>query len=314
MDAKFKGSIYGIIAAISYGTNPLGALSLYEAGINANSVLFYRFLLAAFFLGGLMFIQNKSFRVTRKELGILAGLGILFAASSLTLFLSFHYMDAGIASTILFVYPVIVTVIMAIFFKEKVSLITVLSILLAIGGIGLLYKGNNGSVLNATGVLLVMLSSLSYALYIVAVNKSSLRMSSIKLTFYVLLFCTLTIMVQSFFDSNNHLQLLTTSSMWMFAIMLALVPTVISLVFMVIAVRQIGSTPTAIMGALEPLTAVVIGITIFNEIFTLRLAVGIMMILIAVILIIIGKSIQIRTLTVAITYIGQILHKPWQLK
>ena len=83
---------------------------------------------------------------------------------------------------------------------------------------------------------------------------------------------------------------------------------------MVIAVRQIGSTPTAIMGALEPLTAVVIGITIFNEIFTLRLAVGIMMILIAVILIIIGKSIQIRTLTVAITYIGQILHKPWQPK
>lgn len=314
MDAKFKGSIYGIIAAISYGTNPLGALSLYEIGINANSVLFYRFLLATFFLGGLMFTQNKSFRVTRKELGILAGLGILFAASSLTLFLSFHYMDAGIASTILFVYPVIVTVIMAIFFKEKTSLITVLSILLAIGGIGLLYKGNNGSVLNATGVSLVMLSSLSYALYIIAVNKSSLRMSSIKLTFYVLLFCTLTIMVQSFFDSNNHLQLLTTSSMWMFAIMLALVPTVISLVFMVIAVRQIGSTPTAIMGALEPLTAVVIGITIFNETFTLRLAVGIMMILIAVILIIIGKSTQIRTLTVAIIYIGQILHKPWQPK
>ena len=82
-------------------------------------------------------------------------------------------MDAGIASTILFVYPVIVTVIMAIFFKEKTSLITVSSILLAIGGIGLLYKGNNGSVLNATGVSLVMLSSLSYALYIVAVNKSS---------------------------------------------------------------------------------------------------------------------------------------------
>lgn len=139
-------------------------------------------------------------------------------------------------------------------------------------------------------------------------------MSSIKLTFYVLLFCTLTIMVQSFFDSTNHLQLLTTSSMWIFAIMLALVPTVISLVFMVIAVRQIGSTPTAIMGALEPLTAVVIGITIFNEMFTLRLAVGIMMILIAVILIIIGKSTQIRTLTVAIIYIGQILHKPWQPK
>lgn len=292
MDAKLKGSIYGIVAAISYGTNPLGALSLYEAGVNANSVLFYRFFIASIFLSGLMFVQNKPFRVTRIELGVLGGLGILFGVSSLTLFLSFYYMDAGIASTILFIYPVIVTVIMAFFFKEKISLITILSILLSLGGIGLLYKRNDGSMLNAMGVLLVMLSSLSYALYIIIVNKSSLKMPTIKLTLYVLLFCTLTIILQSFFDSDNHIQLLTTSSMWMFAIMLALVPTVISLVFMVMAVRLIGSTPTAIMGALEPLTAVFIGTMVFNEMFTLRLGAGIMMILIAVILIIIGKSIQ----------------------
>lgn len=314
MDAKLKGSIYGIVAAISYGTNPLGALSLYEAGVNVNSVLFYRFFIASIFLSGLMFVQNKPFRVTRIELGILVGLGVLFGVSSLTLFLSFYYMDAGIASTILFIYPVIVTVIMAFFFKEKISLVTILSILLSLGGIGLLYKRNDGSMLNAMGVLLVMLSSLSYALYIIIVNKSSLKMPTIKLTLYVLLFCTLTIIIQSFFDSDNHIQLLTTSSMWMFAIMLALVPTVISLVFMVMAVRLIGSTPTAIMGALEPLTAVFIGIMVFNEMFTLRLGAGIMMILIAVILIIIGKSIQTRTLTIAITYMKQMFHKSWKMK
>ena len=314
MDAKLKGSIYGIVAAISYGTNPLGALSLYEAGVNANSVLFYRFFIASIFLSGLMFVQNKPFRITRKELVVLGGLGILFGVSSLTLFLSFYYMDAGIASTILFIYPVIVTVIMAFFFKEKISLVTILSILLSLGGIGLLYKRNDGSMLNAMGVLLVMLSSLSYALYIIIVNKSSLKMPTIKLTLYVLLFCTLTIIIQSFFDSDNHIQLLTTSSMWMFAIMLALVPTVISLVFMVMAVRLIGSTPTAIMGALEPLTAVFIGIMVFNEMFTLRLGAGIMMILIAVILIIIGKSIQIRTLTIAITYMKQMRHKSGKIK
>lgn len=314
MDAKLKGSIYGIVAAISYGTNPLGALSLYEAGVNVNSVLFYRFFIASILLSGLMFVQNKPFRVTRIELGILVGLGVLFGVSSLTLFLSFYYMDAGIASTILFIYPVIVTVIMAFFFKEKISLVTILSILLSLGGIGLLYKRNDGSMLNAMGVLLVMLSSLSYALYIIIVNKSSLKMPTIKLTLYVLLFCTLTIIIQSFFDSDNHIQLLTTSSMWMFAIMLALVPTVISLVFMVMAVRLIGSTPTAIMGALEPLTAVFIGIMVFNEMFTLRLGAGIMMILIAVILIIIGKSIQTRTLTIAITYMKQMFHKSWKMK
>ncbi|MCD7899849.1 MAG: DMT family transporter [Bacteroides sp.] len=290
MNAKLKGTIYGIIAAISYGTNPLGALFLYEEGINANSVLFYRFSLAAIILGGLMFIQKKSFKVTQKELIVLGGLGLLFGISSLSLFTSFHYMDAGIASTILFVYPVMVAVIMAVFFKEKISIITILSILLALVGIGLLYKNESGSTLSTGGVLLVMVSSLSYALYIIVVNKSSLMMSSVKLTFYVLLFCILTITIHSLSNENNHIQLLTTPSMWMWALMLALIPTIISLITMVKAVHEIGSTPTAIMGALEPLTAVIIGITIFGEAFTLRLATGILMILVAVILIIAGKS------------------------
>lgn len=142
MNAKLKGYIYGIIAAISYGTNPLGSLFLYEEGINTNSVLFYRFSLAAVLLAGLMLIQKKAF------------------------FVSFHYMNAGIASTLLFVYPVMVAVIMAIYFKEKLSFVTVLSILLALGGIGLLYKGDKDSALSTIGVLLVMLSSLTYALYI----------------------------------------------------------------------------------------------------------------------------------------------------
>ena len=314
MNTKLKGSICGIISAISYGTNPLGALFLYGAGINANSVLFYRFSLAAIVLGSLMLLQKKSFAVTAKELSILGLLGVLFGTSSLSLFNSFHYMAAGIASTILFVYPVMVAVIMAIFFKEKVSIVTILSILFALLGIGLLYKGDNGSTLSTIGVLLVMLSSLSYALYIIIVNKSSLKMSSIKLTFYVLLFCTLTIVLNSFIDHDQPIQLLTTPFTWMFAIMLALVPTVISLVLMVIAVHSIGSTPTAIMGALEPLTAVIIGVVVFGEAFTLQLALGILMILTAVMLIIAGKSLSPKRLTTAITYAGHVFLKYWRWK
>ena len=102
-----------------------------------------------------------------------------------------------------------------------------------------------------------MIASLTYALYIVVINQSSIKLSSIKLTFYVLLFCMVAIVFHSFFDGSNYLQPLTTPRMWLFAIMLALVPTVISLVTMTMAVHAIGSTPTAIMGALEPLTAVI---------------------------------------------------------
>ena len=101
------------------------------------------------------------------------------------------------------------------------------------------------------------------------------------------------------------MQPLTTPRMWLFAIMLALVPTVISLVTMTMAVHAIGSTPTAIMGALEPLTAVIIGVTVFGEIFTLRLGIGIFMILVAVILIVAAKSLSPRKI---VSFIGHVVH------
>ena len=119
MNSKLKGTICGILAAVSYGTNPLGALNLYQDGLNANSVIFYRYCLATALLAIIMLVEKKSFKVTRYELTVLATLGVLMAGSSLALYLSFNFMDAGIASTILFVYPVMVAVIMAVFFMEN---------------------------------------------------------------------------------------------------------------------------------------------------------------------------------------------------
>ena len=208
MNAKVRGTLCGIVAAACYGTNPLGALPLYAEGVNACSVLFYRFSLAVVLLAAIMAVQRKSFAVTRRELAMLAGLGVTFSSSSLSLFFSFYFMSAGIASTILFVYPVMVAVIMAVFFKERVTATTVLSILLALAGIALLYKGDDGTALSTIGVVLVFISSLTYALYIIIVNKSPLRMSALKLTFYVLIFAALTVGVMSLTAPANHLQLL----------------------------------------------------------------------------------------------------------
>ena len=271
---KHKGIICGILAAVCYGTNPLGALPLYAEGVNTSSVLFFRFSIATVILGVVLIANRKSFAVTRTELMTMTSLGALMAASSLTYYQSFHYMDAGIASTILFVYPVMVAVIMATFFREKVTATTITSITLALIGIGLLYKGDEGISLSMMGVLLVMVSSLTYAVYIVIVNQSSIRMSTLKLTFYVLLICMTCLLAYSFTSPDLHLMLPPSPRAWFFACWLGLVPTVLSLVFMTIAVHEVGATPTAIMGALEPLTAVAIGVLVFGELFTFRLAVG----------------------------------------
>ena len=308
---KHKGIICGILAAVCYGTNPFGALPLYEEGVNTASVLFYRFFMAVLMLAIMLIVQRKDFSVTKGELKVLGSLGMLFAASSITYYQSFHFMDAGIASTILFVYPVMVAVIMATFFREKVTASTVSSIILALVGIGLLYKGDAGVSLSTMGVLLVMVSSLTYAVYIVIVNQSSIRMSSLKLTFYVLLICMLCLLAYSFTSPDLYLMLPPSPRAWFFACWLGLVPTVLSLVFMTIAVHEVGATPTAIMGALEPLTAVAIGVMVFDESLTFRLAVGIVLILSAVLLIVMGKSFHLRTITQTIT---TLVRKTWRWK
>lgn len=313
MDQKLRGTICGIAAAVFYGTNPLGAMNLYKDGLTANSVLVYRFGLAVIILGLMMLVQRKSFALTRRELLTLIPLGVLMGSSSSSLYISFNHMDVGIASTLLFIYPVMVAVIMATLFKEKVTAATVVSIILALAGIALLNHTSDGAALSALGVWLVMISSLTYAVYIVVVNKSQLRLSSIKLTFYVLLFGGFAILGLTV-GMGESVQWLTTPTQWIYALQLAVMPTVLSLVLMVIAVHDIGSTPTAIMGALEPLTAVAIGVLIFGENFTPRLAIGIVLILTAVLLIIGGKELSPHKITVVLGQLGRKLTKTWRWK
>ena len=189
MNTKTKGYILGIIAAAAYGMNPLFALPLYKAGMNPDSVLFFRYLFAIPVLGIMIKARGRNFKLQRKEVLPLVIMGLLVALSSLALFLSYNYMEAGIASTLLFVYPIMVALIMAFVFKEKLTLLTISCILLALVGIGLLYKTSSGSTLSTTGIILVMVSALSYAIYIVGVNRSILKeIATLKLTFYILLF------------------------------------------------------------------------------------------------------------------------------
>lgn len=294
--SQIKGILFGCFAAICYGTNPLGALNLYPEGLSPESVLCYRFATAIVLLFLIQFFSQRknlklAFAVKKRELLPLAILGVLFAVCAVALYAAFNFMDAGLASTLLFLYPLEVAVIMGLFFREKLTLKTAISIAISLLGIGLLYRGGeDGAALNATGLLLVFISSLTYAIYIVYLNKSNLVMSSVKLTFYVMIFCLLSLLLYSVTLGSGLPPVLKTANAWGWALMLGLVPTVLSLVFMAKAGRLVGSTPTAITGGLEPLTAVIIGVCVFGEVLTVRLAVGIMLILLAVTLLAVSKK------------------------
>lgn len=290
MNAKAKGYILGSIAAASYGMNPLFALPLYKAGMDPDSVLFFRYLFAIPLLGIMIKARGRSFKIQRKETFPLIIMGLLVALSSLTLFLSYNYMAAGIASTLLFVYPIMVALIMAMVFKEKLALQTIVCMLLALGGIGLLYKSEDGSTLSLIGTLLVFASSLSYAIYIVGINQTSLKnVATLKVTFYVLLF-GLSLFVARLLYSG----VLNTPDqwyLWVNLLALAVFPTAISFLCTTGAIQYIGSTPTAILGALEPVTAIFFGIAVFGESLTVRESFGLVMIIVAVTFVIAGGNI-----------------------
>lgn len=289
MNRKLIGILCAVGAAVCYGTNPLGALNLYAEGMNTPSVLFYRFGLAWMIIAVVMAFRKERLRVSRREFLTLSTLGLLFIASSLTLYLSFHLMPAGVASTILFTYPVMTAAIMAFFFHERISLATILSILLSLAGVLLLYWGDSEGALGLSGVALVLISALTYALYIIVVDKCPLPMSGFKVNFYVLIWCTLGMMLFALL-SGQPLMLPASPSAWFWVSWLAVVPAIMALVMMVYAAKYLGSTPTAILGALEPLTAVLIGVLAFGEPFSLRLLTGIVLILVAVAIVVLTKA------------------------
>ncbi|WP_085536034.1 DMT family transporter [Massilibacteroides vaginae] len=281
MNTKVKGYILAVIAAATYGMNPLFALPLYQAGMDPDSVLFFRYMLAIPILGIMHKERGRNFKLKKRELLLLIATGLLVAVSSLTLFQSYNYMDVSIASTLLFVYPLMVALIMMIGFKEKMTWQTMLCLLLVILGIGLLYKGSDGSTLSIWGCLLVLVSATSYALYMVLINKSILRqIATLKITFYVLLFGLSLFLVRT--DFGQSLIVPQYWYLWANLLALAIFPTVISFLCTTSAINSIGSTPTAILGALEPVTAIFFGIAIFGEVLTPRLIAGIILIILAV--------------------------------
>lgn len=289
---KYKGYILAAFAAAAYGTNPAFAIPLYETGMNPNSVLLFRYCIGIPILAIIMMIRKLNFRLKLDELIPVFVLGILMALSSLTLFESYNYMNSGVASTLLFVYPIMVAVIMTFFFKESFKISLILCFIFMGAGLILLMRpdGNNG--INAYGFLLVMVSALTYAIYIVLVNTSKAisRIPTTKLLFYVLIFGSSVFLFKIAIGTPLTLPIQTAG--WYNLIALAIIPTVLSLACTSAAIHIIGSTPTAIFGALEPVTAVVLSVILLGQPITAREIVGGLLIVIATTIVVTGNSVD----------------------
>lgn len=283
----WKGYLLAVLSAVCYGLIPLFILPLNQQEFPLDTTLFLRFTIAALLLSGYLIYQKESFKTTARELGILAILGVLFALSSEFLFLGYTLLSPGIASTIMFIYPIIVALIMAIVYRERLTAATQFSLIITFIGVMLLSWQGEDLRFNASGLLVTMLCALMYALYIVIINKARISGSGTKISFYSMLFSAGYYLFKILFTAQE-LGTITPKTLVHISVF-ALITTLLSIVALVYAIRLIGSTNASISGAVEPVVAVLISVALFGESLTVNLIVGIALILLGVIWVLVGN-------------------------
>ena len=287
-----KGYSLAAFAAAAYGTNPAFAVPLYDQGMDPVSVVLFRYVIGLPLLLVLMKIRGLGMLLHKEEIVPVAILGILMAMSSLTLFESYEYMNTGVASTLLFVYPIMVAVLMMFFFHERLRSSVALCLMIMSVGLWFLLKAEGDVSINPYGLALVMLSALTYAIYIMMVNVSTIvkKIPTTRLLFYLLTFGSLFFV--AIVLSKGEITFPAEHYGWWNLVALAIVPTLISLACTTRAIQLIGSTPTAILGALEPVSAVILSVVVLGQTVTEREIIGGFLIIIANTIVVVNEPVD----------------------
>lgn len=276
-----------MLASATFGFIPLFSIPLLKSGMELDSVCFYRFALASFFMWIICKVKGVSLKCSGKEILAMGLLSIFYAATSFFLTASYKYISSGTATTIHFFYPVVVALAMILLFGEKVSIWKIIAIVAGIAGVFFLSGGITGEKISLTGLILVLVTVITYPTYVVGVNQTPvvMRMNGMKQTFLVLFFSAIIFFV-NVLVKGAHFSPLSTSYQWEYAIALAIIPTLVSDFALIYAIQMAGSTITAILGCMEPLVAVICGVIFFGERFTLNSLAGMLLVFAAVFIII----------------------------
>ena len=273
----------GIITGITYGLNPLFAKPLMNAGASTEAILFFRYGIAVILLGAYLMLKKENFRITLRQAGVLLSLGLLYTASSAFLFEAYKYIASGLATTLVFLFPAMVAIIM-VFLKVVPSWPVWLSIAATFAGVMIMTGGAGTEKVDPHGVWFSIASAFVYALFIVIINRSK-AISSIPnalLTFYALLTGTLFFIARCSLSGAELTAGLDGGSAWCNLIGLAVLPTIVSTASLAVATRNIGATKASVLGVFEPITAILVGTAVFGEALTPNIITGILISIVAV--------------------------------
>lgn len=279
-----KGFLLAALASCSYGFGPFFALPLMADGIPSMTILFSRFAISAVILGLVLKMRGITLSISRIDFAKLSCISGLYSSAAAAFFFALYYLDSGIVATVHFCYPVLVVLMMVMFFHERFKVSTLLAALLSFSGVALFSLQDSNVTINMTGMALTLLCALFAGLYVVTLQviKISVSNSSV-ITFYVL--CIGAFFLGLIGLATDGLVIPSTTSQWINITLHAIITAALSNLALVASVKIIGSSLSAILGCLEPVTAMLIGVFVFHEIFTLENAIGMILIMSSVLVV-----------------------------
>ena len=225
--SNIKGVLYAVVSSATFGLIPLFSIPLLHAGMASPTILFYRMLLSAAIMAAVALLLKRNFRISRRDFGVLAGLSLMYAATSLGLLRSYDYIPSGVATTVNFLYPLVVTIVMTLFFRERSSVWIVIAVFISLVGVALLAWGDAGNNDPGRGLIYAGTTVFTYAVYIIGVMKSRAgRLDPLIVAFYVLTFSAAVFLVYAL--STSGIAVVHTWHIWRNLLLLALLPTVLS--------------------------------------------------------------------------------------
>ena len=278
-----KGYLFAISSAIIYGCMPLMSKYIYGMGVNPMTLVFLRNLLSLPSLAILAFLQKKTLKINPKALPSMSIIALLgCCVTPLLLLSSYQFIPSGTATVFHFIYPAIVVLAGMMFLKKTKQLGNVISVIICVVGIGLFYTP--GEPLNIKGTVLALVSGVTYAVCVIALsNFKYSEISGFLFSFYVVAISSVVMFVVCV--ASGQLALPQTLQGWLMCALFALAITTGAVVLFQQATFIIGGERTSILSTLEPITSVIVGVIVFKEHMSARVAIGTILVIAASLLI-----------------------------
>jgi drug/metabolite transporter (DMT)-like permease len=290
------GIACALVGVLCFSFRPILIKLAYAAHpVSPNTLLFLRMSLSLpFFLMIAWWLRNQQPALTRRDWATVAGLGFLgYYAASFLDFVGLQYVGAGVGRLILFLYPTMVLSLAFLFFKKTPTQREIVSLVMSYAGLALVVSDQIGTSgegkLFLLGVLLVFASALCYAVYLVAGSQVVKRVGSMRFTAYSMAVATAPALVQ-FFALEPASALDLPASVWTYAVILATVSTVLPLFLQAEALRRIGASEFALVGAVSPVSVAVMSALGLGEPFGPRQMAGAVLLIGGVLLVSLKKG------------------------